>query len=394
MSSADVFMKEVCIKNYLSLKDVTLPLRQLTVLVGPNASGKSNSLSSLELLKLMVENESLPPAEVVRDQLWAGGAAHMSFQLKLLIEDYPVSYQLDLTTKQTTQIVSENLTVGSKSIISVHDGQGIVYDEEDDSLETPYRPSQPKLAIKSAGDYGNKPITSKLNEFIRGWQFYDFQPEKMREGTFAFQLLKRSMVASGEIPQFLNSDGASFIALLHDWFEHTPNRFKDVADSLANATKLSINRHGKNGDSEIYLEEDYDNPISLTKASDGTLRLLAYYILLNQTKLPPLIAIEEPERNLHPAALDDIARALEQLSKRTQVIITTHSSQLLDSFNSDELSGDLSVLLLRNEPGNGTTVMSLDKIREERDSLSGWIEDFGIGSAIFDSELLQDVMGQ
>ena len=126
--------------------------------------------------------------------------------------------------------------------------------------------------------------------------------------------------------------------------------------------------------------------------SDGTLRLVSYYTLLNQSELPPLIAIEEPERNLHPGALMDVANVLEQLAKRTQVIITTHSSQLLDSFSSKSLSDSLGVLLLRNRPGLGTEVLNIEDIRDKREALAGWMTDFGIGSAVFDSGLLQDLM--
>ena len=133
-------------------------------------------------------------------------------------------------------------------------------------------------------------------------------------------------------------------------------------------------------------------PISLFRASEGTLRLVAYYILLNLPDLPPLIAIEEPERSLHPGALKDIAAVLKQLSERTQVIITTHSSQLLDAFNPDNISDSLGVLLLRNRPGLGTEIINLEDIRDNREGLDGWISDFGIGSAIFDSQLLQDLM--
>ena len=114
--------------------------------------------------------------------------------------------------------------------------------------------------------------------------------------------------------------------------------------------------------------------------------------MLNEPELPPLIAIEEPERNLHPGALTDIANVLNQLAKRTQVIISTHSSQLLDTFDPKDLSESLGVLLLRNRPGRGTEVTNLEEIRDDRAALDGWIEDFGIGSAIFDSELLQDIM--
>ena len=49
------------------------------------------------------------------------------------------------------------------------------------------------------------------------------------------------------------------------------------------------------------------------------MRLVAYYILLNKPELPPFIAIEEPERNLHPGALTDIANVLEQIAEHSQV---------------------------------------------------------------------------
>ncbi len=101
---------------------------------------------------------------------------------------------------------------------------------------------------------------------------------------------------------------------------------------------------------------------------------------------------EEPERNLHPGALKNIAYILEKLAERTQVIITTHSSQLLDTFSSKSLSDSLGVLLLRNRPGLGTEVLNIEDIRDKREALAGWIADFGIGSAVFDSGLLQDLM--
>ena len=74
------------------------------------------------------------------------------------------------------------------------------------------------------------------------------------------------------------------------------------------------------------------------------------------------------------------------------MIITTHSSQLLDAFDSESLSDSLSILLLRNRSGLGTEVLNLEDIRCKREALDGWIADFGLGSAIFDSELLQDLM--
>jgi hypothetical protein len=88
--------------------------------------------------------------------------------------------------------------------------------------------------------------------------------------------------------------------------------------------------------------------------------------------------------------LKDIASILERLAERTQVIITTHSSQLLDAFNPASLSENLGVLLLQNIPGQGTKVTDLADARRNQTALDGWITDFGIGSALFDSGLVQE----
>ena len=95
-----------------------------------------------------------------------------------------------------------------------------------------------------------------------------------------------------------------------------------MSASLEACTNLKIDHCEMDGTNQICLLEGYRNPIPLESASDGTLRLVGYYILLNQPDLPPFIAIEEPERNLHPGALTDFANVLKQIAEHSQVIIT------------------------------------------------------------------------
>ena len=391
MSERKAFLEKVHIKNFLSLRNVEFPLKPLTVLVGPNASGKSNVLNALYLLNRMMSAEKLPSAEFIEDSLWAGEANHVTFQLKAEVEETPTLYNLALKVETDNLFVDEELLVKRRKVISIHNGKGTVQDE-DGKNKTSYKSN--KLALKSAGDYGNKPITNALTEFIKSWEFYDFQPGRMRRGLSRSRLdeivLGRSKVLSE--PPALDTDGSTLSTLLSYWYDNNRERFDSVSDSLANSTNIRIHNSEIDGESQLYLLEGYKQPIPLKRASDGTLRLVAYYILLNEPELPPLIAIEEPERNLHPGALKDIVNVVEQLSKHTQVIITTHSSQLLDVFNPDNLSNTLGVLLLRNRLGLGTEVLNLENIRGKREALDGWIADFGIGSAIFDSELLQDLM--
>lgn len=388
MSIQSAFLEEVHITNFLSLHDVQLPLKPLTVLVGPNASGKSNILSALSLLNRVMTAEELPRVESVQNHLWAGEANQITFQLQAKMAGVPTLYELKLTAEADNPVVAEELSVDSVNVISIQKGKGEVWDE-DGKNKTPYRSN--KLALKSAGDYGNKPVTSVLTEFIKGWKFYDFRPEYMRSQLFGFPFIQTRSNELHESPK-LDDDGSTLSALLSHWHENSRERFQSISESLAASTNIRMDQISINGDSQLCLLEGYKQPIPLTRASDGTLRLVAYYILLNEPELPPLIAIEEPERNLHPGVLTDIANVLEQISEHSQVMITTHSSQLLDAFSPESLSESLGVVLLRNVPGRGTEVTNLEDIRGDRAAIDGWITDFGIGSAIFESELLQDLM--
>ena len=389
MSEQKAFLEKIHIKNFLSLQDVELPLKPLTVLVGPNASGKSNVLRALNLLNKMVIYEEPPRVESIRDTFWAREANYITFQLQTEIGETPISYELGLKAEADNCYFVEELLVNSTQVISIKNGQGVVRDE-DGKNKTKYKSN--KLALGSAGNYGDKPITNALTEFIKGWEFYDFQPVTMRRDIPRLEaLLLGEPKELSESPK-LNDDGSTLSALLSYWYENDEERFNRVSESLASSTNLKIHHCQINGELQLCLLEGYKQPIPLKSASDGTLRLIAYYILLNEPELPPLIAIEEPERNLHPGALKEIVYVLERIAERTQVVITTHSSQLLDAFSSESLSDWLGVLLLRNRPGHGTEVINVEEIRGDRKGLDGWIVDFGVGSAIFDSGLLQDLM--
>ena len=339
-------------------------------------------MRALHFLYWTIFFQELPLTEIIQELFWAGKANRITFQLQAKIERTPAVYKLDLKEATRTLLVDEELRVKDVKVISAQNGQGKVQDE-DRKNETTYNSN--KLALRSAGNYGNKPVTSVLTEFIKGWSFYDFQPGRIQQ--FAYGTPKGLQ----ESPK-LDSDGSKLSTLLSYWHENDEERFNRVSESLASSTNLRIDQCPIDGNNELCLLEGYKKPIPLRRTSDGTLRLIAYNTLLNQPELPPLIAIEEPERSLHPGALTDIAYVLERLAERTQVIITTHSSQLLDNLKSESLSDTLGVLLLRNRPGLGTEVLNLEEIRGKREALDGWISDFGMGSAVFDSGLLQDLM--
>ena len=412
MLERNAFLEKVQINNFLSFDEVELPLKPLTVLVGPNASGKSNVLEVLHLLSWLTAYGQLPNISVAPDLSSEVHPIRSTFQFTSKVKQTSAVYDLALASaandasvnEETSisgdeylplRIVEEGLLVGEVKVISTLNGQFMLRDE-DGKNETSYKPDA--LALKAAGDFGFKPVTSALAEFITRWEFHDFQP-RLTPSDFSKPLTDIARrYTMGKFPSsrdfdFRDRDSFSpWSSLLLNWHDNDSARFKKVYQSLEMATGFKIVADSIRGVRQLCLLEGRDKVGPLVMASDGTLRLITYYIMLNDSETPPLIAIEEPEQNLHPGALNAIADFLEQLSERAQVIITTHSSQLLDCFDHERLSDSLRILLLRNPQGGGTEVTNLEEIRGNRPALDAWITDFGIGSAIFHSALLPEPM--
>ena len=343
MSEMRTFLKSIHVENFRSLRKVDLPLKPLTVLVGPNASGKSNALRALSVLKRLMTDEKPPTVSEIQNLLWAGGASHINFQFRTQVGETPTVYKLNLKAENDNPFAIEELLVGGVKVISIRNGEGVVVQDENGDNKTSYNGPN-KLALWSAGDYGKKPITNALTKFMKSWAFFDFTAYNIRQD------FEKSR------------DSTPFSDILSSWHENEPARFDSVSETIEAATNFRLAQQ----DNRLYLLEGYKNPIPLENASDGTLRLVAYKIYLNVFESWSLITIEEPEHNLHPGALTEIAKILRQTAERSQVIITTHSPQLLDAFSSESLSNSVGILFLRNLPGRGTEVRDLEDLRKDR----------------------------
>ena len=263
MSERKASLKKVHIKNFLSLRNVTLPLKPLTVLVGPNANGKSNVPSALNLFNKTMIAEKLPPVEFIQDCLWAGVVNRITFRLHAEVEEISIVYDLALKAANDKLSVNEELLVNTVQVISTEDEEGIAQDENGDN-KTTYRSN--KLALKSAGDYGNKPITNVLTEFIKGWDFYDFQPDLIRGHVRGFPFVVERYTPGkskelSESPQ-LDDYGSTLSALLSYWYKNAPELFGNVSKSLAASTNISIDYCPIGGDKQLCLLEGYKNPIT------------------------------------------------------------------------------------------------------------------------------------
>ena len=378
------------IKNFKSLEDVELDFRDLTIIVGANATGKSSCLEALRCFGIIVQISSPPPSEWLQNFLRNNINQTLILEIVAKDDDQEINYQVYISKNNEEISFSKELltiqgkTKGNTVIIDIDKNYGLVSDE-DGSNPQKYQSKEGSLALKAAGDFGNKPLTAKLSEFIKSWKFYDFEPYVMRGTRNSFTARFEN---KEEMPT-LDGDGEYLENILLYYSRNHLDKFDEVNQQLSDCLGISLEI---SENEELRVREIDGQKIKLSGLSDGTLRIIAYYMLLYKDDLPPLIGIEEPERNLHPAILTTIANILKKLSYRTQVIITTHSSQLLDCFSSDEINSDISVLLLSKKDASGTQVSRLDQLSKEREDLAEWMRDFGVGSAVYHSNLLQELL--
>jgi predicted ATPase len=382
------------IKNFKSLGDVDLNFRDLTILVGANASGKSNCLGALRFLSKLLKDQEFPSLNYM-DSILRVGEKQIFYELT--IEDDEdnndkIEYKLVLSISENNTLINkEYLLVNKIEVINIIDGKGKVNDENGENSQ-PYEFSEGDgLTLADVGKYGHKPITKKLASYIKDWKFYDVDPDSVRihSRITKLNMIYKSLQHDERIPS-LDTDGSEVEDVLQYWARHDKNKFDEVSQELYDCLKIKLQLDDVAEPLIKVIEED-DKKIALSNMSDGTLRLIAYFIMLYQSDIPTLISIEEPERNFHPGILQDIASMIKKLSKRTQVIFTTHSSQLLDCFSPEEISSEISVILLNQKGEIGTQACLLDKLAENRDDLSDWMNDFGIGSAIYHSHLIEGI---
>ncbi len=132
------------------------------------------------------------------------------------------------------------------------------------------------------------------------------------------------------------------------------------------------------GSVQIYLQEKgLQQTVPATRVSDGTLRYLYLLALLCHPEPPLLICLEEPELGMHPDALRGIAEMLIDASKRTQLIVTTHSDLLISALSEVP---EAVIVCERNE--GGTTMRRL-----EPDKLNVWLERYSLGELWLKGEI-------
>ena len=385
-----VRIEGIRIKNYRVLKDITLgrlwntqgvaALTPMTAVIGKNGVGKSSLFDAFgflaDCLKLGVEDAC--------DERGRGGFPRIRSQgtnspiefevyYREELRDRPITYELaiDIDNSGRPYVFRERLRQRRKgqshgwpfSFLIMNEGAGVVWrekaqgrqidesgqgrfdlselfasllsrakDEESGETEPVELQDQRRLGIATLGSLKQHPRISDFREFIEGWYLSYFTPDAAR-----------SLPLAG--PQRrLNIHGDNLGNVVQYMEREHPTRFQriltTVADRIPGIDRIDTQQ---SPDGRLLLrfnDKGFDDPFYAQQMSDGTLKVFAYLLMLEDPEPPPFICIEEPENGLYHRLLEVLAEEFRAHAtgggNTPQIFVTTHQPYFVDALSPDE----------------------------------------------------------
>jgi predicted ATPase len=358
-----MLLRKVKLENLLSFRNTEVELRGLNVLIGANASGKSNLIEAIGLLQAAPVDLNVAILRLGGVRLVCSLASRSPVAAIECrdIEDEPLKYRLAFHEEAHGFVISrEHLgNYAHEPAYFERVGANVQFDEEHPAKISPMQ--------SVFGVYKNPADptpTTRVGQNFEAIRIY-------REFRTAGNTEARRGVSTSTRKDFLDEGGDNLALVLLDmnfrdlhetvraYLHRFCDRFNDVKVSLDGPIAKTY-----------VVESGLLEPLVSWRLSDGTLKFLCLLAVLLQQQLPPLICIEEPEVGLHPEAIQIVAEALVEASERTQIIVTTHSEALIDAL-SDRPED---ILVTERDFDNSTQFRRLNN-----EQLSAWLERYSLG---------------
>lgn len=377
------------VKNFRALKDVTLgklwntreqsALTPMTVVIGKNGVGKSSLFDAFgflsDCLKFGVEEAFDMRGRGGFERVKSKGQSG-SIEFELYFREnkdaQPITYELSIDLDKTGRpyVSKERLRQrrrGQKkygwpfSFLILNDGKGIVWkgdslgnnveeekinlesmvaqiskdSEESNNIENIELEDNRKLGISTLGALKQHPRISLFRRFIEEWYLSYFTPEAVRSLPLAGPQKKLNVHGDnlGNVVQYMEREHK-------DKFQNILDR---IAPKIPGIISIDTERTADNRLLLRFNNQGFKDPFYAQQMSDGTLKIFAYLLLLEDPNPAPFICIEEPENGLYHKLLEDLAKEFRQHANSknkkevSQVFITTHQPYFVDSLEPEEV---------------------------------------------------------
>ncbi|WP_310388290.1 AAA family ATPase [Roseateles sp.] len=382
-------IESIEIKNYRLFRHTKLAnISRLCVLVGANGTGKSTLFDVFSFLKdalAMNVGKAVSKRGGFKELASRGFANEpieltLQFRLELTGKERLVTYLLRVEPDKTGRAVVAREILRYKRgangkpfhFLDFTLGEGYAITNEEDfskpdeelAREVQKLDAPDILAVKGLGQFDRFKAASALRLMIENWHISDFHVSEARpsqEDGFA---------------EHLSTRGDNLPLVANFLFEHHRASFDRILDAMkARVPGVTVVEPKQTEDGRLVLrfqDGSFKDPFIARHVSDGTIKMFAYLVLLNDPQPYPLLAIEEPENQLYPELLPELAEEFRSYARRGgQVFISSHSPDFLNALSLDE------IYCLRKEQGFTRISRASDSANlralVEAGDLPGWL---------------------
>ncbi len=338
------------VSRYRSLREEGISIGDLNVFIGPNASGKSTILDALRFLHEGVQGRDFREPVSSRGGIihlaWKGEEANQ-VHLTTQFEEGPQRYEWAVRLSREGYEFSVHETVSELPVnsppvqlLSAERGAGWWWSGEKQQ-GVRLKQNETACALAAASADATFPARN-IAEFIEAWGFFDPSSFSLRRGW--------SGLESGRLDTY----GRNLAERLFALRQASPDTFEQIVSATQSILGLPTELEPRESEGRYYFaqkEPGLQHSVHQIGASSGTLRVLALMTAIFEEAGSSLVAIEEPENHVHPAALAAFAECLLKASQRVQILVTTHAPLLLDVLNEPR-----AVCVVRRTDREGTRV--------------------------------------
>ena len=348
-------LESIQIKNFRAFKDATMQdIPKYCVIVGANGTGKSTIFQLFGFLRdAMKDNVSVALAKLgggrgFREVRSRNSTGPVEIELKFREDPKKplITYELAIDENNGNPFVAKEILKyrrGSKGqpwqFLNFACGKGYAVINEYDEVENEgdlkreeqQLKSQDILAIKGLSQFEKYPAVKALGDLVENWHISDFHISDARQENRVSYA--EHLSSSGDnlpvVTQFLYNKHRS---VFDDILKTIPLRVPGITGVEPKETE-----EGKvllRFKDSSFQEEPFLSPF----VSDGTIKMFAYLVLLKDPNPHPLLCVEEPENQLYPKLLTELAEEFRDYARRgKQVFVSTHSPDFLDAIELDEV---------------------------------------------------------
>jgi len=348
-------LKSVTIRNFKALQNIHLTdIPNFVVLVGANGTGKSTLFDVFGFLRDALTGNVRQALDARGRFLEVVTRGHekdtilVEFQVGLPIAGRSrlVTYHLEIGLEDGRPVVKHEFLRYKRGrygapfyFLDFHSGSGFAirneedFDKPDEQLEGEEQQleSPDILAIKGLGQFQRFRAASALRQLLENWHVSDFHISAARgrkEATGIVEHLSETGENLPRVAQYLYENHRPIFQTILTRMQQRVPGISGVEPELTQDGYLILR----------FRDGTFKTPFLDRYVSDGTIKMFAYLVLLHDPKPHPLLCIEEPENQLYPTLMSELAEEFRDYARRGgQVMVSTHSPDLLNAVRLEEV---------------------------------------------------------